>query len=220
MNQNMMTWQNFNNFGMITQKLPPELFEKLSQECNKAKDTRDGINTGMKELKSGLTGKGVAPHYYIEDCKQELNSYTMNMFNSYEKHFSYCTQFKSFNKSIQVTNTEPWVNVQKKHEFIPLHHHDGICAWVVWIKIPYDINEETQNNSCASTFSFAYFSSVGTLMIHTIPVSKEMEGTIIMFPSSLHHQVYPFYTSDDVRMSISGMITFDTTNLTGNNHDK
>jgi len=33
-----------------------------------------------------------------------------------------------------------------------------------------------------------------------------------MFPSLLAHCVYPFYTSDDYRISISGNIKFDSDN--------
>ena len=37
-----------------------------------------------------------------------------------------------------------------------------------------------------------------------LPIDKAWEGTMILFPSSLNHNVYPFYTSDDYRISISG----------------
>ena len=37
-------------------------------------------------------------------------------------------------------------------------------------------------------------------------------GKIIFFPSKLNHCVYPFYTSDDTRISISGNILFEVNN--------
>lgn len=36
------------------------------------------------------------------------------------------------------------------------------------------------------------------------PVDKLYEGQIFLFPSCLQHMVYPFTSSDDYRISISG----------------
>ena len=33
---------------------------------------------------------------------------------------------------------------------------------------------------------------------------------MLLFPSSLHHMVYPFYNSDEERVTISGNISLDT----------
>ena len=41
-------------------------------------------------------------------------------------------------------------------------------------------------------------------------MSPEMEGTMLFFPSELHHEVYPFYKCDQERISISGNLMFDT----------
>ena len=38
------------------------------------------------------------------------------------------------------------------------------------------------------------------------PLDKKFEGTMLFFPSWLQHQVYPFYTSDEKRVSLSGNI--------------
>ena len=37
-------------------------------------------------------------------------------------------------------------------------------------------------------------------------VDKDMEGEIIVFDSKLLHVVYPFYTSNDYRMSLAGNV--------------
>jgi len=46
------------NFGYITKKLPKSLYENLLDECNKAVIDND-------IMISGLTGKGVPEHYYV-----------------------------------------------------------------------------------------------------------------------------------------------------------
>jgi hypothetical protein len=43
-----------------------------------------------------------------------------------------------------------------------------------------------------------------------LPVDKTFEGKIAFFPSKLSHCVYPFYSSDGIRISISGNIKLDS----------
>ena len=78
------------------------------------------------------------------------------------------------------------------------------------MKIPYDINEELKIGKYASTFEFIYNSIIGTSFNKIIPVNKNDIGKIIFFPSKLNHCVYPFYSSDGTRISISGNIKFLT----------
>jgi hypothetical protein len=104
-----------------------------------------------------------------------------------------------------------WMNFQKKYEHNPLHRHDGQFSFVLWIEIPYDLEEEMKlsnakdsNNPSNSVFSFVYNTCFGSIKQQHIPVDKSYEGSIIIFPSNLNHTVYPFHTSDDYRISISG----------------
>ena len=41
-----------------------------------------------------------------------------------------------------------------------------------------------------------------------IDVDKSFEGKMLMFPAKLQHLVYPFYTSDKERITVSGNIKF------------
>ena len=43
-------------------------------------------------------------------------------------------------------------------------------------------------------------------------MEKEAEGYMVMFPSALLHQVFPFYKSSGERVSISGNINIGKTN--------
>ena len=43
----------------------------------------------------------------------------------------------------------------------------------------------------------------GQLESVTTNMDKSWEGKLLMFPSLLHHQVYPFYTSDGIRITVS-----------------
>ncbi len=207
-------WNNLPNFGYITEKLPENLFNKIKKECELAEKTRYNLIENKKEeMISGLTGTGIPTHYFLKDCVKELNDYTMCLFKLYEQVYSYSSQIRVASKNMGFINTPPWINIQEKGEYIPAHDHDGILAYVIWVKIPFDVNEELKNGGTASTFEFSYNNILGNMMHRKICVSKEHEGTIMMFPSSLTHQVYPFYTSNDARISVSGMITFDADNI-------
>jgi hypothetical protein len=95
-----------------------------------------------------------------------------------------------------------WVNFQKKGEFQPLHTHEGVFSFVIWMEIPYHHEDE-------SNLQFADGES-REVSSHIIELSPGMNGVCCFFPSDLSHQVYPFYTSDKDRISISGNIFYQS----------
>lgn len=106
-----------------------------------------------------------------------------------------------------------WINLMKKGEFNPLHLHDGVVSWVLWVDIPYDLEEEIKTESMqrqyyptASMFQFVYNKLDGHLSHKTLPIDKSWEGSMVMFPAYLKHQVYPFSTSNGRRVSIASNI--------------
>jgi hypothetical protein len=110
-------------------------------------------------------------------------------------------------------SSDLWINFQKKGEYNPLHKHRGLLSFVIWYQVPYDIEEERKlplhqnlGDCSAGEFSFAYPDPyvVGGVSTHRIVVDKSKQGSMIIFPASLRHQVYPFFTSDNYRISISG----------------
>ena len=60
----------------------------------------------------------------------------------------------------------------------------------------------------AGHFCFLYSGPDGRVLSEDIPVDKKYEGKMALFPASLNHQVYPFYTSDEQRITISGNVGF------------
>ena len=108
-------------------------------------------------------------------------------------------------------STGSWINFQKKHEFNPIHDHTGTYSFVLWIQIPYNLEEELKLDNCKnsneplnSLFCFTYLNQYGQIVENELPIDKTWEGTMILFSSKLRHQVFPFFTSDDYRISISG----------------
>jgi hypothetical protein len=113
--------------------------------------------------------------------------------------------------------TKLWVNFQKKGEFQPVHAHKGVFSFVIWMDIPYHSKDEgnipiaktSDKNHRGGNFSFVSASGITrSVSEYTIELSPEMNGCCCFFPSDLSHQVYPFYTSDKDRISISGNIAY------------
>ena len=90
--------------------------------------------------------------------------------------------------------------------------HDGITSFVIWMKIP--THHEEQHNlpfhsKAASDFQFTYTNILGHTVEYPIHMNPEREGLMMLFPSTLHHQVYPFYNTEEPRISIAGNLLWN-----------
>ena len=207
-------------------KLPQQMIDYLWERIEIAKKK-------PKCYKKHLAGK--ISHSYLLDDPQNLvirNLYDIlfnpidnpNMFNFMNKEIGRTHQKKmntpeNVKEVIQPYLESIWVNFQKKGEFQPLHSHSGIFSFVIWMDIPYHHEDEaklafSRSSSPGSTggnFSFAMTSEVSrSVAEYFIKLSPEKNGYCCLFPSDLSHQVYPFYTSDKDRISISGNIMYRT----------
>ena len=122
-----------------------------------------------------------------------------------------------FNKPTPTRLAKLWVNFQQKHDFNPIHRHGGAVSFVIWIDIPYDINVEKHHSSSKNSaaplpgyFQFTYVNILGQISSHNIPADSKFKNQMVMFPAGLPHCVYPFRTSDEYRISVSGNFVFDT----------
>ena len=66
----------------------------------------------------------------------------------------------------------------------------------------------TDNDFRAGMFAFFFSDPSGKITQEALPVDKSWEGKVALFPANLNHCVYPFYTSDEYRISISGNLGF------------
>jgi Putative 2OG-Fe(II) oxygenase len=186
------------NPGVLKGRLPPYTFKVLSEHLKRQ------IENDPK-MHNGLIGHIVKQ--YVYEAPKELIDFIDEMYVEYRERFD-CFQNLNYNLDNNI-----WVNLQRKGEYNPSHEHDGVISWVLWVSIPYKLEEELQhplasnsNGKVASMFQFTYPRMDGKLLIHNLPVDKNWEGSIIMFPAYLRHQVYPFFTSENYRVSISGNI--------------
>ena len=105
-----------------------------------------------------------------------------------------------------------WVNQQKQHEYVAPHSHGGIYSFVVFMKIPTHWKEQQElpwlknvKGSHVSDFQFILPQGQN----QSFPLCSEDEGRILFFPAWLTHQVFPFYGTEEERITISGNIVIE-----------
>ena len=188
-------------------ELPEEHFTSLKRWCTEAK-------TRGESLSNRLVGH-IKQEYKINNFSEKFENYILNcsaqppVFQTWEK-----LSVNSEDKPIYLEKL--WVNYQKKHEFNPPHDHAGFVSFVIFVNIPYDLNDEElcypnlgkNTRPHTSKFTFINPGSDGKIKVDPINVDKSFEGKMLMFNANQMHEVYPFYTSDDYRITVSGNLKF------------
>jgi hypothetical protein len=190
-----MIYNNLNNFGYLMDNLPKDLFNSLIEEC----ETSEKNNP---ERVTGLTARNITKHRSLVRNNKNLFNYVKNLIDKYNEVWPGLHNIAIFSNSLPFKFDVPWINYQKKGEYIPNHTHDGVYSYSIWIKIP-----------TPSQFEFIYTNIMGGIYTQTIHLTSKDEGKIILFPSKLPHVVYPFNDSNETRLSISGNLIFDTSKV-------
>ena len=201
-------------------KLPQQIIDYLWERIDIAKKNKVCV-------KDTLAGN-ISHSYKLDDPQNAVIPYLFHILhnpNSNPKMYEFINSevqrvYKIVN--LKERKLEPylesmWVNFQKKCEFQPLHTHDGAFSFVIWMDIPYHYKDESKlpiaksSNKDPYGGNFSFVTSDGTsreVKTNLFRLSPEMNGYCCFFPSDLAHQVYPFYTSDKDRISISGNIMY------------
>ena len=192
---------NLPNVGYMVDTVPQEIMQAVRQET-------DGIFesnfTNSAPKNQDLVGH-IDKEFEMTRCNSILEPYVQEMTRVYQDVFKYSTIQRSELVSL-------WANYQEKYEFNPIHDHDADISFVIWVKIPYNKEDEqkqftkTNERAVNGEFQFIYsdvFGNRGSLC------PQEQEGGIALFSSKLQHMVYPFYTSDEYRVSVAGNLLFE-----------
>jgi|10_taG_2_1085330.scaffolds.fasta_scaffold108427_2 hypothetical protein len=120
---------------------------------------------------------------------------------------------------VRLVMKDLWVNHMKQYEFNPIHQHEGCFSFIVFVKIPFKIEEMHKiapgvkgNLNSAGAVSFFHQGSDKTDEFFTEEIifpDERWEGKILVFPASLHHSVNPFYGTEESRITVSGNIYVD-----------
>ena len=173
--------------------------------------------------KKGLNHKkflvgNISSSFELEDENDRFHDNVL--FKLYDK---YADEFRNVGNELGLKAKHPyylqnmWVNYQKQNEFNPIHNHTGLYSFVVWMKIPTHWKDQfklpflrrvKEFNKRVSAFEFTIPGS--RFITYNYQMSPDLEGTMLFFPSTMLHQVYPFYDCEEDRVSISGNIGIDT----------
>ena len=198
-------WNTFPNVGYITAKLNQQQLYPIIQEINHIAKDFAKANSASDMLAGNLKQE-----YHLIDCRTHVESIMMPLADAWNNHFDMQTYLNYLldDKKITLELKELWVNFQKKGEFQPHHIHSGIYSFVIWTQIPYNLKDENavfseRTNDC-SQFGFSYINALGETKYHHLHLDKSDEGMLAIFPANMRHYVYPFYTSDDYRITVAG----------------
>jgi hypothetical protein len=112
-----------------------------------------------------------------------------------------------------------WVNFMSRYQYEPIHDHGGVMSFVMWVRVPYTMQSEAEARpyvppqyNTSGGFGLHSTNSIGRLQNIVLPVDKTWENTLCVFPARMQHSVFPFYSSDELRVSIAGNFFFDGSN--------
>ncbi len=99
---------------------------------------------------------------------------------------------------------ESWVEYRKKGDFMPpTQVPGGDMAFALYINIPYDIEDEIAHprnektlHPCAAKTQMIYANPIGKISTRDFIFTKADEGVILIYPSSVLLQTFPFNTSE------------------------
>ncbi len=202
--------RNFPNVGAIEGQLPEDTVDSLWKLIEESKKQPE-------DMKSELAGN-ISSSIRLDVNSPLIGDFVTNVIPIYIEQ-----TIKSYGPPWRVTMKEGqgwtleslWVNFQKKHEFNPPHDHSGVYSFVIWMQIPTSFAEQRKLPICVnsnantqiSNFAFSYTNTLGKVSTFAYNMEKEAEGYMVMFPSQILHQVFPFYENDGERISISGNVT-------------
>ena len=196
---------------ILATQLTDEDFRWIKKEVVKAK------KIGVRKNKT-LAGH-IKEEYAMPGINQSFNNFLLSNASTNEVFKLYNSRLNIISEHRPIYLDSFWVNYQKKYEFNPLHDHTGVYSFIVFVKIPYDLKKEenyfpdvsppytTEGEQVqTSKLCFVNINPNGQICTTAVPADKSFEGKMFMFPSKQLHLVYPFYTSDDYRITVSGNI--------------
>jgi hypothetical protein len=206
-----VTLHNFTNLGFLLHKFNDEELKPIRNEVNKILNNFDKAIPFNKNLAGNIERE-----FVLSESVKHINDLIIPQIINYDQHFNFINHFSYINKNVNIKLETSWVNFQKKYEFNPPHNHNGVFSFVIWLNIPYDIKDEMKNlssiNSKANNpgcFNFSYCNTLGYIENYTMPIDKNYNNFMCLFPSKMIHYVNPFFISDEYRISVSGNFYFD-----------
>ena len=204
----MTNWEkdkiDLNKIGVATfDEVDTNIIGYLKTQIKNKKELENANNT--------LAGH-IQDEYHIK-VTNDYSDFICNSIGNNPITSNYLNKIDILNKNCFIFLEKSWINFQKKHEFNPLHDHTGLFSFIIFMQIPYKIEEEFKvypntNGQQTSCLCFVYTDVNGKLNDLCPKVDESYLYKMLIFPAKLKHQVYPFYTSDKERITVSGNVKF------------
>ena len=198
--------------GFLNYKFIDEELQLLRNTINDIVKSPSNYLEWNRELAGNLEKEYKLPidlHEKMHDLLVPLEKAYYDIFPDFRDSRDVCLN------SAELMVDSMWVNFQKKYEFNPPHVHKGVFSFVIWLDIPYSFSDEQLQlhsvrslSKRAGSFSFFYLDTDGKIKERVINADREYRNIILFFPAKLMHCVYPFYTTDEYRISVSGNIVY------------
>ena len=202
------------NYGFISAKFSESDLAPIKTEIDNIQNNFDLYET--QKANKTLVGN-IKREYKLVESQKYIEELLMPLVGAYDRDFGYMKEFNILTNNVPIVLDSCWVNFQKKYEFNPIHNHSGLYSFVIWTNVPYDMEEERKLSpgaesrfDSAGLFTFLYNDTIGKIKPFEIPIDKNMENNIVLFPANFYHMVYPFFSSDGYRISVSGNFKLKT----------
>ena len=127
----------------------------------------------------------------------------------------YCTDMHFSVDSRPLTLTTAWCNLQQSGEYFAAHTHVGVFSFALWLTVPFTQADERawreargKSGSETASFTFYYTDALGRITNNTLEVDREWENEIVVFPAEMMHSVTPYYSTDQLRIVVSGTVDY------------
>jgi len=157
----------------------------------------------------------IKEEYFLDSSRSHLERILMPRIDRYIRGFNYgeYLEQQSNGERLRLRLGLAWVNFQRKGEFNPPHWHQGQFSFVIWLKIPYSLEEEaayapSKSYAVNGDFHFQWTTSLGQIRNHSLLADRSKEGYICVFPATMLHSVFPFYSTEEARITVSGNWSF------------
>ena len=206
----MTNWEKdkikLNNIGVVTiDTVNVEIIDYLKKQ----------IKNKNKLTKANASLAGHIKDEFNISVTPEFSNFILKNIADNSITLNYLRSVNILNKDVPIYLHNLWMNFQKKYEFNPLHEHTGLFSFIIFMQIPYKFenevkyfpvtNNEWKNTSC---LSFIYTSTDGIITEQLCKVDESYLYKMLLFPAKLKHMVYPFYTSNKERITVSGNVKF------------
>lgn len=210
-----MRFVDFKNIGAVVDTVNTDILNEVKLEV---REIESNFAKG-KPHNQNLAGN-ILHEYVLTNCRDSIEKLAISLAQHHEEKYqcfdmlggkSVTGSHSTQHQGLKLAMSTLWVNFQKKHEFNPIHTHNGVYSFVLWLEVPYFMEFEKAASpgrrspmNKAGAFEFIYTNILGDVVGEVIEVDNNLEGTICLFPARLPHLVYPFFSTDKTRISISG----------------